>query len=98
MKHSVQHALEPARARDVLGRALETYRQDYKEYDVTASWLDDERAAVGFSMPGGQIEGTITICSHCYDIDLELPLMLKPFSNRIAGVVDQELQRWIDRA
>jgi len=98
MRHSVRHALEPSCAREVLGKALETYRQGYGEYDVETAWLDDERATVGFTMPGGKVQGTIRVGSDSYDIDLDLPLMLQPFSGRIVGMVDQELQRWIARA
>ena len=98
MKHSVEHPLEPARARDLLDRALATYREHYAENSVETSWIDERTAAVDFEVTGRRVAGCITVCDDCYDIDLRLPWMLRPFKRRIAESFETELQRWIARA
>jgi hypothetical protein len=98
MQHSIQHALEPERAKGVLDRALDTYRQHYAEYGVETAWLDEETAAVGFETTGGKVDGEIKVCKDCFDIHLKLPWMMRPFRKRIARTFDQEFQRWLARA
>lgn len=98
MRHSVHHELEPAKAKAVLGRALDTYRAHYPEHGVETAWIDERTAAVGFELTGNKIDGRITICEDCYDIHLRLPWMLLPFTRRIAQTFDEELRRWIKKA
>ena len=98
MKHSVDHPLETEKAKEVLDRALDTYREHYVENSVATSWVDERTATVDFQVTGKKIAGSITVCESCYDIDLKLPWMLRPFKKRIAQSLDSELQRWIERA
>ena len=98
MRHTVRHTLAPDKAKDVLEHALGAYREHYAEYQVETGWADEETAEIGFRMTGKQVRGKIKVCPDCYDIDLELPWMYRPFTQRIAGAVEQELQRWLARA
>lgn len=98
MKHSVDHPLEPAKAREVLDRALHTYREHYAENSIETVWLDERTASVDFHVTGKRVAGSITICDDCYDIDLDLPWIFRPFKKRIAQSLDSELKRWIAHA
>ena len=98
MKHSVQHPLEPAKARELLDRALDTYRAHYAEHSVETCWVDDDTATVDFEVTGKKVGASSKVCSDSYDIDLKLPWMLRPFKRRIAQSFETELQRWIAHA
>ncbi len=98
MKHSVQHPLEQAKARELLDRALDTYRAHYAEHSVETCWVDEHTAELDFEVTGKKVAGSITVCEDCYDIELKLPWMLRPFKRRIAQSFETELQRWIARA
>jgi Putative polyhydroxyalkanoic acid system protein (PHA_gran_rgn) len=98
MRHSVQHQLEPAKAKAMLDRALDTYRTHYTEHGVEAAWIDERTAEIGFELTGSKVDGRITVCEDRFDIDLRLPWTLLPFGKRIAHTFEQELQRWLDRA
>lgn len=98
MKHSVHHQLETAQAKEVLDRALDTYRAHYADHGVETAWVDERTAVVGFELTGSKVDGRITVCEGCYDIDLQLPWMLRPFGKRIAQTFEHEFQRWLDRA
>ncbi len=97
MKHSVRHTLAPDRAKDLLDRALGAYRQNYAEYDVATSWLDAETAEVGFKVSGTRIGGRITVCDDCYDIDVRVPWIFRPFRRKITATVDEEFRRWLQQ-
>jgi hypothetical protein len=98
MRHSVHHELEPARAKAMLDRALDTYRAHYAEHGVETAWIDERTAEIGFELTGSKVDGRITVCEDCFDIDLDLPWILRPFSRRIAHSFEQELQRWMAQA
>lgn len=96
MRHSVRHTLGPARARDLLDRALGTYRDHYAEYEVRTDWADAETAEVDFTITGRKIGGQIRVCEDCYDIEVDVPWIFRPFRRRIVATVDREFRRWLD--
>lgn len=98
MRQTVPHSLAPGEARELIERALETYRRHYPEHSIESEWGDVETARVGFHVTGRRIDGTIRICADCYEVDVDLPWILRPFGGRIAGAIEEELRRWVAHA
>ena len=98
MKHRVQHPLASEEAKELLDRALDTYREHYAEYSLETGWVDDDTAAVGFQVTGKKIDGQIRVREDGYEIDLDLPWVFRPFRKKIARSLDREFARWIEKA
>lgn len=98
MKHTVDHPLEAEKARQLLERALNTYVEDYAQYSMETGWKDEATAQVGFQVTGTRVDGEIKVCEGRYEIDLDLPWVLRPFKKEIVKSIDREFARWISSA
>ena len=97
MKHTVRHPLPPERAKQMLDRLLETYREHYKDYAMQSVWTDEETAEVDLCISGRDIKGEIRVCADCYEVDMKLPLFFRPFQSKIRRGMDEEVERWLEQ-
>lgn len=77
---------------------MDSYRADFSEYSPTARWVSEDRALVSFSAVGRTMEGAVTVTSSAVELQLDVPLLLRPFKGIALKVVEGEIQRWLDRA
>lgn len=98
MKHSISHDLTHDLAKLAAQKALESYQQRFAEYDPKLSWADDSNAEVSFAVKGMNLKGSFEVLADRIDIDMEVPLLLRPFKSKAMDVVESEIGKWIDKA
>jgi len=98
MKHVFPHDLELALARRVTERALEAYVQRFPEYQPRLQWLDEQRAEVRFEALGMTLRGLFELTPDAVLMEMQVPLLLRPFRRRAVSLVESEIKAWIARA
>lgn len=98
MKHAVPHALPMNLVRRASDAALRSYQQQFPEYKPTATWVSDRRADVTFEVMGKKLQGGLDLTDRAVELELKVPMLMKPFASTALGVVEQEVKRWLDKA
>lgn len=98
MKHSVSHSLGQATARTVARSAIDSYSARFSEYNPTVQWKNDDEAAIGFSVKGVSLKGAVTITDKSFDLELDVPFLLKPFQGKAIGIIENEIKEWMGKA
>jgi len=96
--HEVAHGLSRDAARRAARNALEAYAERFAAYSPSATWLDEDHAEVAFSARGLTLRGRLEVGDGRIRLELEVPLLLRPFRERALAVVDREIRGWIERA
>ncbi len=95
MKHSIKHPLPPDRAKKMLDRLFDVYCKHYEEYDLETSWSDDQTAQIGMKVKGREISGQVKVCDDSYEVDIQLPRMVRLFKGRIRKELDATVAEWV---
>ena len=98
MKHLVRHDLEPELARRTAERALESYAEDFQEYQPTVHWSRADRAEVSFAARGLVVKGFLEVGAQSYLLQLKVPFLLRIFEKRAVEVIEGEILEWVGRA
>lgn len=98
MKHTVQHDLGQARARQVADAAFASYQKRFSQYSPKATWVSDRRAEISFNVKGMKLNGNVEVGPSTIDMDLDVPFLLRPFKGKALGVIEEEIRSWIDKA
>lgn len=98
MKHIIKHSLPLPLAKMATQKAFESYEQRFSEYSPTAEWVSDERAEISFSALGKTLRGAIELRASEIGLELDVPLMMRPFKNKALGVIEEQIQQWVARA
>ncbi|MDX2056094.1 MAG: polyhydroxyalkanoic acid system family protein [Polyangiaceae bacterium] len=98
MKHAVSHDLGLARAKQVAQAAFDAYTAKFSQYNPKAVWRDERRADIGFNVKGMSLSGTMEVNDTSITMDLEVPFLLRPFKGTALGVIEKEIQEWIQKA
>lgn len=98
MKHSVPHDLSLELAKKAADAALQAYKARFSEYDPQITWVNDRLAEVNFRAKGLTMKGSFEIKETAVDMDMEVPLLLRPFKNKALEVIEEQIQKWIDKA
>ncbi len=98
MKYSVAHDLGQATARKVADAAFRSYQAKLGKYHPETRWVSDTRAEIGFSIKGINLKGSLEVKPTSIDMELDVPLLLRPFQNLAMGVVQDEIRSWIEKA
>lgn len=98
MEHKVRHQLGRALAKKATDAAFKAYAAQYSEYDPRTTWLDEHNARVTFSVKGVSLKGSIAVHEHEVSLDLEVPLLLRPFKSKALEVIEREITKWIEKA
>lgn len=97
-KHVIEHNLDLPTARKVTDKAFETYAERFKEYSPTATWVSDTKSNIGFQAKGIKLNGSLELKPHAVELELDVPLLLRPFKGRAIQVIDEEIRDWIAKA
>jgi len=98
MKHSVSHDLSFDLAKKAATQALESYRQRFAEYEPALRWTSDKEAEVSFAVKGMDIKGTFSVEDDRIDMEIEVPLLMRPFRQKALDVIEREVGKWIEKA
>ena len=98
MKHSVPHDLPLALAKKAADAALQSYKARFAEYDPQISWVAEQLAEVTFRVKGLSMKGSFEIKDSVIDMDMEVPLLLRPFKSKALEVIEEQIRKWIDKA
>lgn len=98
MKHLVPHDLTPELARKAADAALKSYGDRFPDYAPQVEWTDPKTAEVNFKAKGMSIKGLFEILPNAVAIDMEVPLLLRPFKAKAIDVIEREIQKWIAQA
>jgi hypothetical protein len=99
MQHIIQHNLSPELAKKAAEKAAEHYTRKWEKYDAKTTWLTDTHAEITFRVKGVKVAATVDMQPGRAIIDMkQVPLLLRPFKNMALDVVQQTMQKWIDKA
>ncbi|HEY4223440.1 MAG TPA: polyhydroxyalkanoic acid system family protein [Myxococcota bacterium] len=98
MKHSVPHDLPFDLAKKAADAALQSYRTRFPDFDPQVSWSDDKTANVDLKAKGMSLKGVFEIEPNAITIDMEVPLLLRPFKQKAIDVIEQQIKDWIAKA
>lgn len=98
MRHAIEHGLGKERARKAAQKAFETYKERFSKYNPEADWVDDDTLDVSFSAKGVTLDGRVELTDEEMIVDMQVPFMLKPFRKKALGVIEEEMQKWVERA
>jgi hypothetical protein len=98
MKHSVPHDLPIPLAKKAADAALTHYQERFAEYDPEVTWTTTTTAEVVFRAKGMAIKGLFEVLEDEVAMELEVPLLLRPFRQKALDVVEEEITKWIGKA
>jgi Putative polyhydroxyalkanoic acid system protein (PHA_gran_rgn) len=98
MKHRIPHGLSHDLARRVARRALETYRDRFADYEPIGEWVDEDHAMVSFKAAGRRLEGQVRVDTEAIELELEVPLLWRPFQGQAMRLIEEQVQSWLERA
>jgi len=98
MKHLVHHGLGQDRAKQVAESAIKSYEARFSEYSPRSTWSSPTRADISFKVKGMTLNGALEIREKDYELDLDVPFLLKPFKGKALSVIEEEIKTWVDKA
>ncbi|MDC0684049.1 polyhydroxyalkanoic acid system family protein [Sorangium atrum] len=98
MKHTIEHDLSDSEAKLATERAIAQYRERYAEYEPFLVWRDPRRAELGFSVKGVKLKGSMELRPGAVDVDLDVPLLMRPFKGVAIAAIDKEVRHFIEEA
>ena len=98
MKHLVHHGLGQERAKQVADAALKSYAEKFSQYSPRSTWASPTRADIAFSVKGMSLTGALEIRESDFELDLNVPFMLRPFKGTALSVIEDEIQKWVAKA
>jgi Putative polyhydroxyalkanoic acid system protein (PHA_gran_rgn) len=98
MKHAVPHDLGLDKAKKVTEAAWQSYSDRFSAYHPTCDWQSNSRAKIGFTVKGVSLKGGIEVNEHSIDLEMDVPFLLKPFTGKAVGVIEEEIKKWIAKS
>jgi hypothetical protein len=97
MKHEIIHNLGQAKAREIADKALGAYQAKFAEYEPKVNWKTEKSADISFNVKGMKLSGAIEINDKAFDVELDVPFILRPFKGKALEVIESEMRKWISR-
>jgi hypothetical protein len=98
MKHSISHGLDLATAKRVLEKAAASYTARFASYKPVFRWLNDAQAEVSFSAMGMHPKADMKLSEGAIDVDMQVPLLLRPFRQKAIDAIEREVRAWVEKA
>lgn len=98
MKHTIRHGLSHELARRATQRALESYKEQFAEYQPRGTWRDDRTADVSFTVLARELRGKVVVGPVDVELELEVPLLFRAFRSTAMQIIEKEIQSWIELA
>lgn len=98
MEHKVPHDLGREKAKQVAEKAFSAYQEKYAKYGPKASWVDEHRCQISFTVKGTTLNGSMQVNERDIALDLDVPFLFRPFKGTAIGVIEKEIQAWLAKA
>lgn len=98
MQHAIKHGLTHDQAKAAARHAVDAYSQKLAKYSPQVAWQGDTKATIAFTAKGVRIEGSMSVEPDRFVVDVDIPLLLRPFKSKAVNVVESEAQTWIAKA
>ena len=98
MEHAIQHGLTHEQAKAAVRSAIASYTHRLAKYSPEITWQGDTRVNIAFAAKGIHLQGGLTIEPERYVVQLDVPLLLRPFKAKAIERVESEAQTWIKKA
>lgn len=95
VRHSVKHTLEPDALHQLIERAFAYYESRHPKYEPTLSWLEPNKAELRFNARGLKLGARLEIQPGEAIVEMDVPLLLRPFQGAARQVIDREITRWL---
>jgi hypothetical protein len=97
-QHDIQHDLDFDLAKLAAEHAAESYAKRFAEYDYKATWVSSARVELGFTVVGKRLTGAMTVKPKKLELELEVPLMFRPFRGKALEIIEREARVWLEKA
>jgi hypothetical protein len=97
-RHKIPHGLSLDLAQRATRAALESYREQFPEVQPTGRWTSDSHAEVSFTVAGKTLRGEVDVDPQNILLDLDVPLVFRPFRSTALRIIDEEIRAWIAKA
>jgi hypothetical protein len=98
MEHRIEHDLSPELARKAVQRAVDSYSEKFARYNVQSHWPTEDQVDIGFDAKGVKLSGQVKLVPHALLIDMDVPLLLRPFRKKALDVIETQVKAWIQKA
>lgn len=98
LHHSVAHALGQPRAREVLEQAFGHYQARHPHARLARTWLSDSDGQIEMFIGGFHLRATVRVSDRDVAVDLDVPLLARPFVPKIRDRLDREIGDWLRKA
>lgn len=98
MKQTIAHDLPVDLARQAATAALAYYAGRFPQANIRADWRGPHEAQVSMTIKGFTLKPRIAIRLGAIDVDVEIPLLARPFEGRARARIERELAMWVDKA
>jgi len=98
MKHTVSHSLGRELARKVADAAFKSYKERFADFKPEVRWAGEDRAEISFTVKGVSLSGGVEVKDNAFELELDVPFMLKPFQGKALSVIEGEIKKWIGKA
>ena len=96
--HEIPHDLDFDLAKLAAEKAAVAYGERFAEYDYKANWVRNDRVELSFQVMGKRLEGAMTVKSRKLELELDVPLLFRPFRGKAIEIIEREARGWIDKA
>lgn len=97
-QHEIQHDLDFDLAKLAAERAAESYAKRFAEYDYKATWVSSSRVELGFTVMGKRLTGAMNVKARKVELELEVPLVFRPFRGKALEIIEREARVWLEKA
>jgi hypothetical protein len=98
MEHAIKHGLTHDQAKAAVRSAIASYAEKLAKYSPQIAWEGDTKASISFTAKGVHLKGGLKIEPDRYIVDLDIPLLLRPFKSKAIEKVESEARTWIAKA
>ena len=96
--HEIPHDLDFDLAKLAAEKAAEAYGQRFAEYDYKATWVRNDKVELGFTVMGKRLEGAMVVKARKLELDLDVPLVFRPFKGKALEIIEREARIWLAKA
>lgn len=98
MEHRIEHDLSPELARKAVKGAVASYSEKLAEYSPSVEWRGEDHVDVGFKAKGMKLSGTLKLVPNAVLVDMDVPLLLRPFKKTALTVIETQVKEWVAKA
>lgn len=98
MKQTITHDLDQELARKAANAALKQYQTRFPTAQIHAQWQGPDQAVVEMKLRGFTLKPRISLRPHAIDVEIDIPLLARPFEGKARALIERELAVWLQRA